>query len=237
MIVAAITLFAPLVVLLFLSRKNSRPIQFRLRTLFVTMTVVALILGGIGWWRTANIAHIYWLDPTSPAIDRMFPPAIVRQNEDGEWATVYRARYRDINDLTGRLEADGVTPGGDHTIQWDSHQGTIGVAAENRELLNAYVWALRAADKLGPREMVLRGRVEDSEGLPVAGAFVDLMGPYVYINHFQTREDGTFVMPMKPHEAWGYYLRIRPKGGEPMATGRFSLSYDEPEQVVVVKLP
>ena len=139
--------------------------------------------------------------------------------------------------LHKKLETDGVTLGGNHTTSWDSHGGRIDIAAEDRDLLDAYLVALRATDKLVPREMVIRGRVEDSGGDPVAGAVVDLMGPYVYVNHFRTREDGTFVMPMTPNEGWGYYLRIRPEGGEPETTGRFSLSYDEPERVVIVRLP
>ena len=237
LIVAVVVLFVPTVVLLILSRQGRRPIQFSLRTLFITLTLAALLLGGIGWWRTANLAQLRWLDPTSPEANELSPNSTISQNEDGEWATSYCARCRSIHDLTKKLEADGVTLGGDHTTLWDSQRGKIDMSAEDRALLAAYLVALDAADKLGPREMVIRGRVEDSEGNPVTGAIVDVMGPYVYINHFRTRKDGTFVMPMTPEEGWGYYLRIRPEGGEPETTGRFSLSYDEPEQVVVVRLP
>ena len=71
--------------LLWLLRENKGPIQFRLRTLFVTTTVVALILGGIGWWRRANQAQLQWLDPASPEAVELAPKSEITQADDGEW--------------------------------------------------------------------------------------------------------------------------------------------------------
>lgn len=231
----AFVVFLPF--LLLLLRENKGPIQFSVRTLLVAVTLVALILGGIGWWRIVNLAQLRWLDPASPEAESLTPSVTVSQNDDGEWAAVYCAWCRSIHDLTKKLDADGVTLGGDHTIGWYDHRARLLLAAADRELLEAYLEALRKADKLGPRQMVIRGRVIDADGSPVADASIDLMGSYHYINHFRTREDGTFTMPITPDEGWGYYLRIRPRDREPETTGRFPLSYDEPERVVIVRLP
>ncbi len=195
--------------LLFL-RENKGPIQFSLRTLLVAVTLVALVLGGIGWWRTANLAQVRWLDPASPEALALFPLPEVVQNDEGEWMLVY-----------------------------DSHcpPMQVEVVSEDREEVESHLRTLQDSDKLGPGEMVIRGRVEDLDGKPVPGAMVDLMGPSVYINHFETGADGTFVMPITPKVGWGYYLRVRPSNAERRSTGRFSLSYDEPERVAIVRLP
>jgi hypothetical protein len=65
---------------------------------------------------------------------------------------------------------------------------------------------------------------------------VDLMGGYVYINHFQTRADGTFTMPIKAPPRDGYYLRIRYGDEKRMRTPRFSLSASEPERVSLIRV-
>lgn len=220
--------------LLLLLRRNKGPIQFSLRTLLIAVTLLALFLGGIGWWRSVNLAQLRWLDPASPEAEELSPPAIVSRNEHGEWTTVYCARCRTTNDLTRQLKAIGVML---RSVGWEWESLDIALSSKEREPLDTCLTALRTADKLGPGEMVVRGRVIDAEGSPVRGARIDLMGPWVCINRFRTREDGTFTMPITPDEGWGYYLRIRPQGREPETTGRFSLSYDEPERVVIVRLP
>ncbi len=196
--------------LLLLFRENKGPIQFTLRTLFVVVTVMALILGGIGWWRTANLAQLRWLDPTSPEAVALFRPCEIVRTNRGEWSIDYHPQRSSI-----RFETTSV----------------------HREWIESQLRALQDADTLGPGEMVLRGRVEDSGGEPAAGVKVDLMGPCVRIGLLPTGEDGTFVMPMKGNEDWRYYLRIRSRGAKPRNTARFSLSYDAPERVVIVRLP
>jgi hypothetical protein len=207
----AFVVFLPF--LLLLLRENKGPIQFNLRTLLVAMTLVALILGGVGWWRMVNLAQVRWLDPASPeAVELVASIRIVRiaENGEGKPLMVYETRNGSMH---------------------------VKVVCGDRDEMEKHLRSLRGIDELEPGEMVMRGRVVDAEGAPVGGARIDLMGPYVYINHFETREDGTFTMPITPNEGWGYYLRIRPQSREPEATGRFSLSYDEPERVVIVRLP
>lgn len=235
-LLTVLLLFAAFFSLLVMLRVRDRQFQFSLRGLFMALTIVALLLSGIGWWRLSHLAQVRWLDPTSPEAVEMFTVSEILPHDEG-WSTAYEARCRGIQVLTGILESDGVTLGGSHSTRWDSYASRVELVAEDREALAGYLAALQNADKLGSGEMVIRGRVEDSDGKPVAGAIVDLMGPYVYINHFRTREGGTFVMPMTPNETWGYYLRIRPRDGERRNTSRFSLSYDEPERVVIVRLP
>lgn len=237
LILAVFVLLAPTVILLLMARRRDRPIQFSLRALFAALTAVALIFGAVGWWRAANLAQTEWLDPDSSEAVELFPRAEAVKTDDGEWSAAYHSRCRAIHDLAGILESNGTKIEGDHSTRFVAHRSRLEIIGEERESIEAYLQALRDADELRPGEMVIRGRVVDSEGLPVAGAMVDLRGPYVYINHFETREDGTFAMPITPNETWGYYLRIRPREAEPRDTARFSLSYDDPERVVMVRLP
>ena len=226
LLIAALILFA-----------RRKPLQFSLRGLFIALTMVALLLSSAGWWRIANLAQVSWLDPTSPEAIALIPPSEIVPHEKG-WSAAYTSRNRKIQSLTKALDDDGIKIRGSHSTRWYSEASRIEFVVEEREELERYLTALQNADKLGPGEVVIRGRVEDRDGTPVPDAIVDLMGPYVYINHFKTGDDGTFVMAsMTPHETWGYYLRIRPRTGEERTTSRFSLRDDDPEHVVIIRVP
>jgi hypothetical protein len=89
--------------------------------------------------------------------------------------------------------------------------------------------------------------VVDKAGRGIGGATVDLMGPFVFVNHFQTRDDGTFTMPLRDGNSnapagRGYYLRIRAKeetAESPLRwhSASFSLDPRNPELVVEILVP
>jgi len=216
--------------------RRGRPVAFGLRGMLILQTLVALSLGLFGWWRVTYLAQTRWLDPASPEAVALFPESQVELNADGEWGCAYASRCVSISALDSKLEAKGIEIQGGYSFHWDGPTNRVEFSGGNRESVEAYLAALKAADIVQPGKIVIRGQVVDHQGNPVANAIVDLQGPYVYINHFKTRDDGTFVMPITPHKGWGYHLRIRPPGGEPMNTDRFSLRYDEPERVVIVRI-
>ncbi len=114
----------------------------------------------------------------------------------------------------------------------------IDLESDSRAYLQQYLACFDKADVPKPGLRVIHGRLEDSAGQPVGGAIVDLLGPYVYINHFQTRSDGTFAMPIEAPPGSGYRLRIR-YGGETkkrMETPSFSLADNPSELMLIVRV-
>ncbi len=238
-------------------RARKKPFQFSLRGLFIALTIVALLLGCVSWWRISNLAKVQWLDPTAAAAIALFPPSEVVRHDEGwppgavpagptsekevplehGWALDYRSQRRGISGLIEILRQSGDEIRGDYGFEQDLAR--INIIARDRESLEEYLAALQSADKLGPGEMVIRGRVDDSDGMPLAGAHVNLMDGGAYISQAGTRSDGTFVLPTKSKEGWKFHLRIHlhPRDGKPRDTRRFSLNYDDPERVVIVRLP
>ena len=94
---------------------------------------------------------------------------------------------------------------------------------------------------------MIRGRVVDRSGKPVPRAMIDLLGGYVFINFFQTRDDGTFTMPlsdagMSAPAGSSYYLQVRDEKDSAKTpirwnTPSFSLSPTTPESDVLIVLP
>jgi len=212
-----------------------RRLQFSLRTLLVVCALVAMGFSAWYSWRWWTLARVTWVDPASPEARRILSEPSIVEN-DGKFQAAFRPRYRSVGSVlnaAGRVNLEG---GGSMRTNV-SADGQIDLESDGRDHLERYLAALRQADVPKPGMRVIHGRVEDRSGNPVAGAIVDLLGPYVYINHFQTRPDGTFAMPIEAPPRSGYRLRIRYAGGtERMETPSFSLADDPAEVMVIVRV-
>jgi hypothetical protein len=109
----------------------------------------------------------------------------------------------------------------------------------DRAALEAFVDALKTADTPDPTTYAIHGRVLRSDGRPLPDATVDLLGPYVYINHFTTRDDGTFTMFIQAPPQPGYSLRVRFRRwneNQEVSTPSFSLHPEDRELAVVIRV-
>lgn len=222
-----------LLVGLFWSRRRTNK-SASLRGLFIVMTLVALILGGILAYRRRAMAQMQILDAAASA--KIVPPApTIRQRDDGEFEVHYVARSRSIQKLLKNLR---VGQGG-YTV----HNQDITIHSEERSYVESARDVLLEDDQLPQGSMVLRGVVRDRAGKPVPNATVDIMGKFVFINCFRTRENGTFTMAITDRNSmvpagFGYYLRIRTAGEtHRWNTGYFSLNLDQPEMDLVIVVP
>lgn len=215
-------------------RGLKRP-QFTLRTLLLYVAAMAVALSAVGSWRYLNRAQAKWLEPSSGEAEAIeVEPVLTRQ--DDRYATSYRSRFRNIGRLFAETDRRMDQTGGDLSTTTDPFRGWIKLETDDPALLEAWLGALREADQPEAGWMVIRGLVVDSEGRGVPDATIDLMGPYVYINHFQTRQDGTFTMPIEAPPGFGYHLRVRPDSAAAQRTGMFSLRPDKRELVVKIRL-
>jgi hypothetical protein len=215
--------------------------RFTLRTLFIGITLVAVALMCWLGYRQATLCRFQWLPPGSTAAKALFPTATIHKLDDGWFSFTYDARSRDIQSLFTVLPTTG-----DRSLQIDRQSITIKSA--DLASSQACLGALQTGDKPKPGSFVIRGKLVDRSGKPVARATIDLMGSFVFINYFQTRDDGTFTMPltdpvgMSPPVGSGYYLRVRDKNEtakKPIRwnTPGFSLDPTTPESDVLVVLP
>jgi len=204
---------------------------FSLRTLLVATAVIALGLGGFLAWRSAGMAKTTWLDPASIEAQQLSPRSEIENTGDGRFRLIYRTRNRPLSSLTGVVKWP---PSYAATFQGD--QGFVKIDTDDRQALDAALVAMQQADEIPPGKFVIRGVVVDAEGEPVAEATVDFLGNYVYVNHFRTRDDGTFTMPLDAPASSGYWLRVRVNDGQVRETRHFSLTVDEPERVVRIEV-
>jgi len=214
---------------------RKRRFQYSLRTLMIGCTLVAVVLSAVQSWRQWTTAHTVWLAPSSPEARRFLAvPEIVEQGEG--FTAAFRPNFRDLGDLVNILEKAAI-PTGRMNSRFDHQSQQMRFETAERKALEDRLALLKSNDVLQPGWFVIRGRVEDSSGDPVGGAVVDLMGSYVYINCFQTRPDGTFLMPIQAPAGNGYYLRIRYHDDKQrISTPSFSLDPANTEKVVQIQV-
>ena len=211
--------------------------QITLRGLFGIVTAIAVMLAVFYGYRRVVMAQVQWVRPDSKQAESLFPRETVTENAQGEYEFTYYAKRKRIQALLGQL----------NRVDYAVDRETVRVAAESQTVANEQLQRLRDADVLPAGTFVIRGCVMDKKGKPLDGATVDLMGWYVFINHFHTRDDGTFTMPLsdgssKAPAGSGYYLRIRAR--EETAdrlirwkTGYFSLDPASLELVALIRVP
>jgi hypothetical protein len=214
--------------------------RFTLRALFIGITLVAVALMCWLGYR-ATLCRIQWLPPGSAAAKALFPVPTIHKLDDGSYTVTYYARSRDIQSLYS-----AVLPAGNSKLL--PNRQLIVCESPDQASAQQCLQALQTADKAKSGSFVIRGKVVDRSGKPVARATIDLMGSFVFINYFQTRDDGTFTMPLSdsgvspPPAGSGYYLQVRAKKDSTNAPVRrntpgFSLSPTTPESDVLIVLP
>jgi hypothetical protein len=215
--------------------------RFTLRTLFIGITLVAIALMCWLGYRQATLCRLQWLSRASPAAKALFPTPVIRKLDDGSYTFTYYARSRNIQSLLSVLP-----PAGSRKLL--INRQSIVCESPDQAAAQACLTALQTADKPTPGSFVIRGKLVDRSGKPVAGATIDLMGSFIFINYFETRDDGTFTMPLTdpaglaPPAGSGYYLRVRDKNESATHTIRwntpgFSLDPTAPESDVLIVLP
>lgn len=217
-----------------------REMRFSLRTLALGIAVIAVLLAGVIGYRQATMCELVWLQPGSPAAATLFPKSNVVTRLDGSYSFTYYARCRKIGFLISpRL------PISDYTLHVDRE--AIKLESNEQQQALAALAAIQARDVPKPGVFVIRGRVQDQNGKPLAHAMVDLMGQYVFVNHFPTRDDGTFTMVLDdphggPPAGSGYYICVR--AAEETVdedvrwnTGGFSLDPNMPEREALIIVP
>jgi hypothetical protein len=215
--------------------------RYTLRTLFIGITLVAVALTCWLVYRQATLCRLHWLPPGSPAAKALFPIPTIQKRDDGSYTLTYYARSCDIQSLYR-----AVSPAGNCKLVINRH--SIVYESPDLPTAQACLAALQTADKPKPGSFVIRGKLADRSGKPVARATIDLMGSFVFINYFETRDDGTFTMPLTdptgsaPPAGSGYYLRVRAdkdstKHPFHWNTPGFSLDPTTPESDVLIVVP
>jgi hypothetical protein len=208
--------------------------QFSLRALMIGCGLVAGAFSAWYSWQWWTLARLAWIDPSSPEARRILPePSIVETA--GKFRVTFRPRHCRMSELLDVASKHPVTHSLNTRTGYQTHE--IDLESGDRTYLDTLLAAMQEADAPKPGLRVIHGRVEDASGEPVAGATVDLLGSYVYINHFQTRSDGTFAMLIEAPPQSGYRLRIRYAGDtKRMETPSFSLADNPGEMMMSVRV-
>lgn len=210
--------------------------QFSLRTLLIFVTAFAVLFSVITSWNYWFKAKLYFIDSTSPLVSMLkAPPQIIE--EKGCFKATYRPQHIDIGEIYKLSEkiSLSLTTNGSYRCSTNHTNQTMILEADNRSFLDEKLDAMRKTDVLLPGRFIIQGLVKDAEGNPVPEASVDLMGPYVFINYFMSRNDGTFAMPITAPANSGYYFSIR-YGDKKMETPTFSLDSAQPELFVIIQV-
>lgn len=214
--------------------------QFSLRSLLIATFLLAVLLAGWFGYRRATLAQLTWLPLGSPEAEALFPVETVQATTEGQFRFTYHSRHR-------RLGNHPVPTGFSGRLSFRDNGQTLSAETDSEAAAHNLLQSVRDADVLPTGRQVIRGRVVDRKGRPLARASVDLMGPFVFINHLRTRDDGTFTLALEdggltPPRGSGYYLRIR--AAEETAerhvrwnTPRFALDPAEPERVALITVP
>ncbi len=244
--------------------------QFSLRSLLIATFLLAVLLGGWFGYRRATMARLAWLPLGSLEAEALFPAESVQATSDGLFEFTYHIRRGHLDGIkappgfsgllalhkksqtvyVGVLESLASPELSKRWPERPSYTGggpTVTLITDEKSAAEEILQIFRDADVLMPGQMTIRGRIVDRKGRPLAGAIVDLMGPFVFINHFRTRSDGTFTLTLEdsgqaPPPGSGYFLRIR--AAEETAerhvrwnTPKFALDPANPERVALVTVP
>lgn len=211
--------------------------QFSLRSLLIATFLLAVLLAVWFGYRRATMAQLTWLPLGSPEAEALFPVETVQTTTEGQFRFAYHSRRK-------RLGNHPVPTGFSGRLSFRDNGQTVSAETDSEGAAHELLQSVRDADVLPTGRQVIRGRVVERKGRPLAGASVDLMGPFVFINHLRTRDDGTFTMVLEyggltPPLGSGYYLRIRSADETAeqhvrWQTPTFALDAAHPERVALI---
>ncbi|WP_146428909.1 carboxypeptidase-like regulatory domain-containing protein [Blastopirellula retiformator] len=211
-------------------RRNPR---ISLRALLIGIALLSLPLAYWTHWRYSDRAQVGWLRVDSPQAQQLLGEVEIATDADMPTAA-YTANYVDVRRLFQKAESS-VRPSA--ALQVDFDNDRVVIRCEDALELRALVAAMQQADLRSPDQFVIRGIVVNRDGLPIAGAAIDLIGPRTIENYFRTRPDGSFSMPINAPEGDGYALQIRADQNHPILTTPFSLDEMQRERIARVRLP
>ena len=208
-----------------------------LRSLLALVALVAVVLASTIGYRRASMARFRWIGAGTTEAEQLFPIATARKNAEGNFEFVYYARNRTVQRLLTKLE----------NVGYHVEEEAVTITARNLATAQEQLKGIRDSDKLAEGAFAIRGRVRNERGEPLAGAHVDMLGRFVFINCCKTRDDGTFTLPLtdknsKVPAGGGYYFRIRhPTETVPNPirwhSRYFSLDPSNPELVADIQVP
>src|SRR5215204_665882 len=118
-------------------------------------------------YRQATLCRIHWLSPGSPAAKTLFPIPTIQKLDDGSFTFTYYARSRDIHTLLSAMPQTG-------SRKLEINRQSIVCETPDLVAAQACLAALQSADKPAPGSFVIRGKLVDPSGKPVARATIDL---------------------------------------------------------------
>lgn len=206
------------------------------------MTVMAIGLATWAGYRRASLCHTQWIDPASTAAVK-FPAPHIKQRQDGRYEFTYYSQRRLSHDYIRTVQPISMNG---KKFGWKSSGQAFELAAEERETAEQCLLAIQQADVLVPGTFVIRGRVVDAGGLPLAGAGVTLRGPGDFIESYRAHDDGKFTMPLSNNRkrttpGSGYWFTVQPyvypDDFRYWQSRGFSLDPTQPEMIVVITVP
>jgi hypothetical protein len=219
-------------------RKNAPKFRFSLRGVLGLVAIVAIFLACTIGYRRNFMAQLTWIPVEKEDTVKLFPPAEkVQKSDDGRFEFVYYARNRSIQHLIAKSKVRN------YVVTEEAVRVTTEDESEAEDLLQL----IQKTDTLPAGALTIRGKLRDSNGNPVSGSTIDILGGFQFINCFRTRDDGTFTMALSDRDpkvpvGTALYFRVR----SPMDSadnprrwnsGYFFLDSSNPVSLLDIQIP
>ena len=210
-------------------------VRFRLRTLLLVFTLISIALAAFVWWDTHSRALIQWIDPSAPEAATIYAqPQVTRTNE--LISAQFFPHYRDAYDVF-------FSYGNKWSVHSDREPSTVNnvyqgirVGSPDESKINLALDIWQKADTLQDGRMVVHGIVATHDGMPIADAAIDLLGPVPRRRQCFSRRDGTFSMPMKLRSGKSFALSVSYEGKTAVSRA-FEIAVGRRELVARITVP
>jgi hypothetical protein len=237
LLVGIVVLTSLVACVLFLQRRFNPKLQFSLRSFLVLVATVAIILACTIGYRQSYMAQVTWIPLAKENTANVFPAAKVQKTDDGRFEFVYYARNRSIQRLIANNNIGNLVV----------TEEAVRVISRDESEAHDQLQRIQKSDTLPKGAFTIRGKLHDTNGKPVPGALIDILGSFQFVNCFRTRDDGTFTLALSDRDASvpvgvGYYFRIRSANetaDNPIRwhSAYFSLDSNNPQMLVDIQLP